>query len=150
MKIPGIAGTDFVNGNKKNILAVVWQLVRLHYIKIIGSLSEDDLVKWANSLVDADHKIKNLKDQAMSDGHFLLKVCSGVEPRAIDWDIVMKGENEEEKANNAKYVISIVRKLGGVVFCVWEDIVKVNYKMMFILFATLYELNQEIKAAGAQ
>ncbi len=37
LKIPGVAGTDFVNSNKKNILAVVWQLVRLHYLKIIGS-----------------------------------------------------------------------------------------------------------------
>lgn len=73
LKLPGISGTDFVNGVKKNILAVVWQLVKLNYTKIIGSLSEDDLVKWANNLV-ADHKIKNLKDKEMSDGHFLLQV----------------------------------------------------------------------------
>lgn len=32
LKIPGIGGTDFVNGNKKNVLAVMWQLVRLHYL----------------------------------------------------------------------------------------------------------------------
>lgn len=144
LKIPGVAGTDFVNSNKKNILAVVWQLVRLHYLKIIGSQSEEDLVKWANGLV-GDLKIKNLKDHALSDGQFLLKLCAGVEPRAIDWDIVMKGETDEEKANNAKYVISIVRKLGGVVFCVWEDILKVNYKMMLVLVCTLFEISQELK-----
>lgn len=49
LKIPGIGGTDFVNGNKKNVLAVMWQLVRLNYLQIIGSQTEDDLVKWANS-----------------------------------------------------------------------------------------------------
>lgn len=146
LKIPGINGSDFVNGNKKNILAVVWQLVRLHYLKIIGSQSEDDLVKWANSLVP-DQKIKNLKDQSLSDGQFLVKLCAGVEPRAIDWDIVMKGETEEERANNAKYVISIARKLGAVIFCVWEDIVKVNYKMMLVLVCSLFEIHQQLKNA---
>ena len=82
------------------------------------------------------------------DGHFLLQVLSSIEPRAIDWDIVKKGEADEDKENNAKYVVSIVRKLGGVVFCVWEDLVKVDYKQTFILFATIYELDQQIKAGA--
>jgi len=56
-----------VNGNKKNIFDVFWQLVPLHYLKIIGSQSEDELFKWTNSLVP-DQKIKNLKDQTLSDG----------------------------------------------------------------------------------
>jgi plastin-1 len=102
------------------------------------------LVKWANGVV-GDMIIKNLKDSGLSSGQFLLKLCAGVEPRAIDWDIVLKGDTDEEKANNAKYVISIVRKLGGVVFCVWEDILKVNYKMMLVLVCTLFEIAQELK-----
>ena len=48
LKLPGIGGSDILDGNKKSIIAVVWQLVRLHYLRIIGSQSEDDLVKWAN------------------------------------------------------------------------------------------------------
>ena len=86
----------------------------------------------------------------MSDGHFLLQVCAAIEPRAIDWDIVKKGEEEDDKANNAKYIISIVRKLGGVVFCIWEDIVKVEYKQIFILFATLYEIHLQKQKEGGQ
>jgi hypothetical protein len=150
LKLPGISGGDFVDGRKKNILAVVWQLVRFHYLQIIGGTTEDDLVKWANALVQGEHKIKNLKDKEMSDGHFLLQVCAGIEPRAIDWDIVKKGEEEDDKANNAKYIISIVRKLGGVVFCIWEDIVKVEYKQIFILFATLYEIHLQKQKEGGQ
>ena len=125
---------------------MIWQLVRLHYLQIIGSKTEDDLVKWANGLV-GDMAIKNLKDQALSNGHFLLKLCSGVEPRAINWEIVMKGDTDEEKANNAKYVISIARKLGAVVFCVWEDIVNVNYKMILVLICSLFAIQEEMKAA---
>ena len=54
----------------------------------------------------------------------------------------MKGETDEEKANNAKYVISIARKLGAVVFCVWEDIANVNYKMILVLVSSLFEIQQ--------
>jgi hypothetical protein len=49
LKLPGIGGTDLLEGNKKNIIAMVWQIVRLHYLQIIGTSSEEDLVKWANS-----------------------------------------------------------------------------------------------------
>lgn len=59
----------------------------------------------------------------------------------------MKGETDEEKANNAKYAISIARKLGAVVFCVWEDIVNVNYKMILVLVCSLFGIQQELKAA---
>lgn len=147
LKIPGIGQSDFVDGNRKNVMAVLWQLVRLNYLQIIGSKTEEDLVKWANECVP-DQKIKNLKDQALSDGTFLIKLTAAVEPRAINWDIVMKGETDEEKANNAKYAISIARKLGAVVFCVWEDIVNVNYKMILILVCSLFQIQEELKAGA--
>lgn len=146
LKLPGIGGQDFVEGNKKSIIAAVWQLVRLNYLQVLGTKTEEDLVKWANGLVP-DIKIKNFKDPVLSDGQFLMKLCAGVEPRAINWDIVMPGENDEEKANNAKYVISIARKLGAVVFCVWEDIVKVNYKMILVLACSLFSIQEELQQA---
>lgn len=102
------------------------------------------MVKWANSLVE-DLKIKNFKDQSIGDGQFLLKLCGAIEPRIINWEIVMKGETDEEKENNAKYICSIARKLGAVVFCVWEDIAKVNYKMILVLVCSLFEISEELK-----
>lgn len=80
----------------------------------------------------------------------MLKVCSAIEPRAIDWDIVMKGETDEEKENNAKYILSIVRKLGAVIFSVWEDITKVNPKMILVLVCSLFEVYEEKKKAPKQ
>ena len=144
LKIPGIGGNDILDGNKKLIIAIVWQLVRLNYIKIIGNQSEDDLVKWANSQ-NSDIKVKSFKDAQIADGHYLLKVCSAIEPKAIDWDIVQKGETDEEKENNAKYILSIARKLGAVIFSVWEDITKVNPKMILILVCSLFEICEERK-----
>lgn len=148
-KIPGIGGTDFVESNRKNIIAVVWQLVRLNYLKIIGSQTEDDLVKWANSMVP-DLQIKNFKDSSISNGHFLIKLCSAIEPRAINWEIVLPGDTDEEKENNAKYIVSIARKLGAVIFCVWEDIVKVNYKMILVLVCSLFEIHSEMAKKSSE
>ena len=42
-------------------------------------------------------QIKNFKDKALSDGVFLIKLCGAIEPRAVNWDIVQKGETDEEK-----------------------------------------------------
>ena len=52
----------------------------------------------------------------------------------------MNGETDEDKENNSKYVLSIARKLGCVIFCVWEDIPKVNYKMILVLVCSLFEI----------
>jgi plastin-1 len=72
-------------------------------------------------------------------------LCAAIEPRVVDWDIVTKGETDEEKENNAKYLISIVRKLGAVIFCVWEDIPKVNPKMILVLVCSLFEITEIAK-----
>lgn len=44
----GVGSSDIRDGNKKNILAMVWQLMRVHYLKIIGSKTEADLLAWVN------------------------------------------------------------------------------------------------------
>lgn len=47
-KTIGIAAKDIVDGHKKNILAIVWQLVRFHYMQLLGSKTEKDILAWAN------------------------------------------------------------------------------------------------------
>mmetsp|Transcript_38930 Transcript_38930/g.59164 ORF Transcript_38930/g.59164 Transcript_38930/m.59164 type:complete len:553 (-) Transcript_38930:25-1683(-) len=146
LKMIGIGGTDLTKGDKKLMLAVVWQLVKLQYLKLIGNKTEDDLVKWANNLVGGKHpSIKNFKDGGLSDSKFLINLCAAIEPRAVNWDLVLPGETEDEKQNNAKYAISVARKLGAVIFCVWDDIVNVNSKQMLIFVATMMEVQQELK-----
>jgi plastin-1 len=54
---------------------------------------------------------------------------------------VQTGETDEEKENNAKYVLSLARKLGAIIFCVWEDIPSVNYKMILVLVCSLFEIS---------
>ena len=129
VKTIGVGGVDLTKGDRKSLLAIVWQLVRLHYLKLIGDKKEDDIIKWANEKVGGKHpNIKDFKDGSLSDSKFMIHLCSAIEPRAVNWDLVMDGDSDDDKMNNAKYAISVARKLGAVIFCVWEDMVAVNAK----------------------
>jgi len=89
-------------------------------------------------------QIKGWKDKSMKDGVFLINLCAAVEPRVIDWDLVTKNTEDEEKiAINCKYAISLAKKLGAIVFAVWEDVLEMNGKMMLIFVSTMYELYEE-------
>jgi plastin-1 len=142
LKLVGIGAQDIRDGHKKLTLAIVWQLVRAHYLQIIGSRTEQDLIKWANSSVK-DMQIDNFRDKKLADGRFLIKLCASIEPRIVNWELVNGGETDEEKAQNAKYAISIARKLGCVIFMVWDDVLEVNQKMILVFIASLYDLNNQ-------
>ena len=97
LKLIGVGAPDLTKGERKSILTVVWQLVRLHYLKLIGDKTEDDLVKWANDKVGGKHtSIANLKDKSMADGKFFIHLCAAIEPRAVNWEIVLDGSSEDD------------------------------------------------------
>lgn len=48
---------------------------------------------------------------------------------------------DEQIENNAKYAISIARKLGATVFLVWEDIKDLKQKMLMTFVAALMEVH---------
>ena len=81
----------------------------------------------------------------MGDGIFLMHLLAAIEPRAVNWDIMTDGKSEEDAALNGKYVVSVARKLGAVIFGVWEDIVNVNPKQILIFLATMMEIQQDMK-----
>ena len=144
--IVGIGAQDIREGNKKYILAIVWQLMRAHTLQIIGNKTEEELVNWGNSLVSEEIKIKNLKDKSVSNSLWFIYIMKTIEPRAINWDIIIQDKTDDEsKENNAKYCISIARKLGATVFCVWEDIVEVKSRLLLTFLASVYDVAQSYK-----
>ena len=145
VKTIGIGAGDISDGNKKMILAIVWQLMRTHYLQIIGGKTDQDILNWANASVP-DMKIGSFRDKALSDGIFLIKLCSSIEPRIINWDIVKNpAESDEDKQLNSKYAISIARKLGAIIFLVWDDVIECNQKMMLIFMSSLWDIYNQKK-----
>ncbi|ESQ36991.1 hypothetical protein EUTSA_v10003006mg, partial [Eutrema salsugineum] len=123
-----VAGTDIVQGNKKLILAFLWQLMRYTMLQILNNLrshwkgkeiTEADILNWANRKVKKMGRTSqavSFNDKNLSNGIFFLELLSAVEPRVVDWSLVTKGETEEEKKLNATYIISVARKLGCSIF----------------------------------
>ncbi len=54
---------------------------------------------------------------------------------------VLECTTDEQIENNAKYAISIARKLGATVFLIWEDIKDVKQKMIMTFVAALMEVH---------
>eukprot|EP00753_Platysulcus_tardus_P019623 PLAT7369.1.p1 GENE.PLAT7369.1~~PLAT7369.1.p1 ORF type:complete len:625 (+),score=349.20 PLAT7369.1:83-1957(+) len=146
-----IGGLDFVDGNKKLILGLTWQLMRYHTIKILSALHFDgrpatdaDIVEWANGKVSAKGRpsvMSSFRDPTLATGLFLMDLLYAVEPRAINWDLVTEGADDEGQKNNARYVISVARKIGACVFLTWEDIVEVKAKMLMTFIASVMLLD---------
>ncbi|KAL5562210.1 hypothetical protein UlMin_031957 [Ulmus minor] len=144
-----IAGNDIVQGNKKLILAYLWQLMRYNILQLLKNLrfhshgkeiTDADILEWANTKVSntgSQVRMDSFKDKSLSDGIFFLELLSAVQPRVVNWSLVTKGVTEEHKKMNASYIISIARKLGCSIFLLPEDITEVNQKMILTLTASI-------------
>jgi plastin-1 len=143
----GIGGTDIVDGNKSLTLAIVWQLMRLHVVSIIKSLSqggkdvtEDDMVKWANSVVKGvgkSSKMDSFKDSSLKSCVFFVDLLGGVRPKTVNYELVTAGESNEDAMLNAKYAISVARKIGCCIFCLPEDLTEVKPKMILTFIGAI-------------
>lgn len=89
-KAVGIGGMDIHNGNKKLILALIWQLMRSHSLQIVGGKTEEEMVTWGNS-VSAEN-VASLRDKTLKSSIWFIKIMNAIEPRAINWDLVNQGE----------------------------------------------------------
>ena len=122
----GISGKGLADCNKLQILGILWQLMRANYLQVVGGKTEKELLEWANIMVNRKPKIMSFKDPQWKNSRFLIALMSKLEPEIVDWTLVKPGNNDEEIEMNAKYCISIARKLGAKIFLTYEDIKKVK------------------------
>ncbi|KAL0914783.1 hypothetical protein M5K25_015162 [Dendrobium thyrsiflorum] len=156
-----VAGNDIVQGNKKLILAFLWQLMRSNILQLLKNLrfhsqgkeiTDADILNWANSKVKQSRRasrMESFRDKSLSNGIFFLELLSSVEPRVVNWSLVTKGENDEDRKLNATYIISVARKLGCSIFLLPEDIMEVNQKMILTLTASImyWSLQQGVEGS---
>ncbi|KAA8526568.1 hypothetical protein F0562_008229 [Nyssa sinensis] len=157
-----VAGNDIVQGNKKLILAFLWQLMRFSMLQLLKNLrshsqgkeiTDADILNWANSKVKSSGRtsqMESFKDKNLSNGTFFLELLSAVEPRVVNWSVVTKGETDEDKKLNATYIISVARKLGCSIFLLPEDIMEVNQKMILTLAASIMYWSLQQKAGESE
>jgi len=142
----GIQGKDIMDANKTLTLALLWQLMRFHVFSVLTKagggqkITDQQLLDWANNKVAGGGKggkISSFHDPSLKDGVFLINLVDAVKPGSVEFSCVEKGGSAKDNLLNAKYAISIARKVGAVVFALPEDIVEVKNKMILTYIAAL-------------
>jgi hypothetical protein len=139
-----IGGQDIQTGNKKLILAIIWQAMRyyvLNFLKKISKggkeISEDDIINWANSKVKSGRKMDSFKDKSLSDSLFIFDLLTACQSDSVNQSLINNGSTPEDKLKNAQYAIGCARKMGATVFLLPEDIVEVQPKLMLTFFGAI-------------
>jgi hypothetical protein len=114
--------------------------MRHHVISILKSLSTDgkkieekEMIAWANEKVQSAGKksrMGSFQDGSLKTGVFFIDLCAAIREQSVQYEYVTPGANAEDALANAKYVLSVARKLGAVIFLLPEDIVEVKPKMV--------------------
>ncbi|KAM8732925.1 plastin-2-like [Acanthopagrus schlegelii] len=143
----GIAGQDIYDGNETLTLALVWQLMRRYTLNVLeflgeGEVAGDDLIiSWVNKTLSENGKsssIKSFKDKSISTSIPVLELIDTLQPNSVNFELVKTEDlSDEDKLDNAKYAVSMARKIGAKVYALPEDLVEVNQKMVMTIFACL-------------
>ena len=156
-----VSGLDIVDGNPKMIASLTFQMMRHHTLKVLSSVAfsgfevdESQVLEWANEKVeastgDASSRIAHFHDPSLSNSVYLLHVLNQVRP-VVNWDVVLPGNTEEEKETNAKYLLSVARRIGAAVFCTWEDIVDVRSRIISTFLASVLVCERKMAAGRAR
>ncbi|KAH8300622.1 hypothetical protein KR044_008152 [Drosophila immigrans] len=147
----GIAGQDLNDGNATLTLALIWQLMRAYTLSILSRLAntgnpiiEKEIVQWVNTrLSDAgkQSQLRNFNDPAIADGKIVIDLIDAIKEGSINYELVRTSGTQEDNLANAKYAISMARKIGARVYALPEDITEVKPKMVMTVFACMMALD---------
>uniref|UniRef100_A0A8C3V3L9 Plastin 1 n=1 Tax=Catharus ustulatus TaxID=91951 RepID=A0A8C3V3L9_CATUS len=143
----GIAGHDLNEGNPTLTLALVWQLMRRYTLNVLSDLGEGEkvndeiIIRWVNQTLAKANKttsITSFKDKSISTSLPVLDLIDAIAPKAVRPEMVKREDlSYQDKLNNAKYAISVARKIGARIYALPDDLVEVKPKMVMTVFACL-------------
>jgi len=144
----GIAGQDINDGNSTLTLALVWQLMRSYTLSVLSSLNqsasnanvEQEIVQWVNTKLESaqkDSKIHSFQDSKIATAKPIIDLIDAIKPGVINYELLQEGGSYEEDLANAKYALSMARRIGARVYALPEDVVEVKHKMVMTVFACL-------------
>jgi len=149
VKVVCTRGNDIANGVKTLTLGLVWQLMRAYTISLLTELSDDkskklkdsDVVAWYNEKTNSH--IRSFKDSSLSNSIGFATILKSIKPD-LEMHELESASSTEEKMSNAKYIISMARKMGAIVYTLPEDIVESEGKMVLCFVVTLMVLEKSI------
>uniref|UniRef100_A0A4W3HEZ4 Plastin 1 (I isoform) n=1 Tax=Callorhinchus milii TaxID=7868 RepID=A0A4W3HEZ4_CALMI len=127
----GIGGQDLNEGKPTLTLALVWHSTLILLIQPwAGCLSWNLICRSIENCKDPDVFI--------STSLPVIDLIDAIARNAIRYELVKHTDfSDADKLNNAKYAISVARKIGTRVYALPEDLVEVKPKMVMTVFACL-------------
>nr|AGM32856.1 putative fimbrin (EF-hand superfamily) [Coptotermes formosanus] len=147
--LANISGRDIYEKNKIRTLNLLGQMMRFEYLKVFTTLGggarikDEQIVNWVNKLTsEKSVKISGFDDPLISDSKAILTLIDVIKPNSIDWKLFQSGAEESSKMMNARYTLSIIRKLSGTVYAFPEDIVNCNAPLILTVYASMMAISQ--------
>lgn len=142
-----IGGKDIFDGHKMLTLALIWQIMRAYTLSVLNKLSsggrriqDKEIVVWCNETLTQGQKqsqIKDFRDSSIGTSRVVFDLVDCIQPGSIDYSYFDADTSEESRLSNAKYAVSMARKIGAGVYCLPEDLVEVKSKMVLTVIACL-------------
>ncbi|XP_063685899.1 fimbrin-like isoform X1 [Bolinopsis microptera] len=151
----GIEGNNIYEGNKL-LLSLLWQMMRYYTLSLMTygdsdkKLTEQEVIEWCNKKLKEDkvkkgrHVFRNFRDSTLTSSQAMLDLIDIIQPGSIGYDMVAAGITPEDKLENARYCLTMARKIGATVFALPEDIIEGNNKMIGLVFARLMKVGANL------
>ena len=158
----GMAGSDIVDGNEKFVHSLLSQLMRYYATRQLSmvlfknatqkTVSDSDILQWVNLMIseceEAQSKpVSSFKDRVLSTCIFYIELLKAVRPNDVDlaqcnYEVKplvgrQMDKQKAERTQNAKYCISMIRRLGGELFVGSYGLCSMDNKAVLAVFAAI-------------
>ncbi|KAL0216673.1 hypothetical protein P9112_008859 [Eukaryota sp. TZLM1-RC] len=138
IKLVNIDANCIADSDRKMLPSILFQAQRAHMIKshssVLGAnVTDKMLLEIANNLVTSvgGQPVPSTRDRSLSNSMFFYHLLDAVFPGKMNRQIMKPGNDEEEKIMNARYVLTMMRKLcDSVIFASDEHLVQVNSRFI--------------------
>jgi len=87
---------------------------------------------------------------SISNARVVIDLIDCIKPGTINYDLVRESGPDEGNLANAKYAISMARKIGARVYALPEDITQVKQKMMVMTVFATYPYGKGLRPKHGQ
>jgi len=145
IKLVGLSAENIRESEQTLVLGLCFQMLRIYNFRLLQqlqppdlkrSIEDRDIIEWANKhCKDAgkpESAIKSFKDHNIRLSKPILDLIECIKPNSVDYSLITN-----DPLDDAKYAITIARKIGANVYALPQHIVDLNQKMIFTIYGCL-------------
>uniref|UniRef100_T1JKQ5 Calponin-homology (CH) domain-containing protein n=1 Tax=Strigamia maritima TaxID=126957 RepID=T1JKQ5_STRMM len=130
---PGIVDWNRVHRKFSKLRGFMEKLENCNYAVDLGKQLKFSLLKDAKKSTS----IRNFQDSSIANARVVIDLIDAIKPGTINYDLLKDENSSDDNMANAKYAISMARKIGARIYALPEDITEVKPKMVMTVFACL-------------